>query len=70
MLVKISLRRPVLPNRCKEILKLGLGKRCAPCDGRQRGNKEDSIDEGALALTAIAKRLQESVAGDGRKLVM
>src|SRR4029077_9064262 len=50
LLLKISLRGPVLANRCKQILQLTLGKRGTLCDRRQRESKEDSIDEGAHAL--------------------
>jgi hypothetical protein len=51
LLLKISLRRPVLPNFCKQILEFTIGNRRALCDGRQRESKEDPIDEGAHAMT-------------------
>jgi hypothetical protein len=49
LFLKISLCRPVLANRCKQILQLIVGNRCARCDGHQGASKEDPTDEDAHA---------------------
>jgi hypothetical protein len=53
--VKISLGRPVLPDRRKKILQFTVGKRRALRDGRQRKSKKDPIDEGAHSLILCSR---------------
>jgi hypothetical protein len=62
--VKISLGRPVLPNRRKQIFQLTVGKRRAPRARRQRESQKNSIDEGGHALT-LSVRVEFSKRGFG-----
>jgi hypothetical protein len=55
LLLKISLRRPVLPDRRKQSFQLTLRKRRALRDRCQRQDKEDLKDEGAHAITLFGR---------------